>query len=84
MLLLLFLGCATNLRSILFVYLLFMLVQGRQGPVVCFFVVLMAEEVRVGDKTLGGTTRVAVHALLETFMKMFMRSANFIHEAFFS
>jgi hypothetical protein len=44
----------------------------------------MAEEVRVGDKTLGGTTRVAVHALLETFMKMFMRSANFIHEAFFS
>jgi len=32
----------------------------------------MAEEVDgVGDKRLGGTTRVMVHTLLETFMKMF-------------
>lgn len=33
---------------------------------------------------LEGTTRVEVHALLETFMNMFTRSASFIDEAFFS
>jgi len=45
----------------------------------------MAEDIDgVGDKRLGGTTRVEVHALLETFMHMFMRSASFIDEALFS
>jgi hypothetical protein len=50
-----------------------------------FFGDLMAKEVDgVGDERLVGTTRVEVHALLETFMHMFMISASFIDEVFFS
>ena len=45
----------------------------------------MAEEVDgVGDKRLGGTTTVDVHALLETFRNMFMRTTSFTYEASFS
>ena len=56
LLLLLYLGCTTNQRGIPFGYLL---LQGHQGPILCFSGVFVAEEVDgVGEKGSGDTTIV--------------------------
>jgi len=76
---LLYLACTTNQRSVPFVYLFPLLVQGHQGPLL-FSGVFIAEEVEgVGCKASGDTTTVSVQAPME----MFLTSACFTDEAYF-
>jgi hypothetical protein len=83
-LLLLYLGCTNNQRSIPFGYLLHLLVQGHQGPLLCFFGVFIAEEVDgVGDKGSRDTTMVDVQTFLEASLNMSLRSVCFIDEGLF-
>jgi len=53
LLLILYWGYATNLRDILIGFLLHLLIQGYQGPVLCFPVFIGEEADGVGDK--GGS-----------------------------
>jgi len=77
------LGCTTNQRSVPFVYLFPLLIQGHQGPLL-FSGVFIAEEVEgVGYKASGDTTTVSVQAPVEAFLKMFLTSACFTYEAYF-
>jgi hypothetical protein len=77
------LGCTTNQRSILFGYLLHLLVQGHHGPLLGFFGIFIAEEVDgVGDMGSGATTTVDVQTLLEAVLNMSLRAACFINKVF--
>jgi len=77
-----YLACTTNQRSMLFGYLLHLLV-GHQEPLLCFIVLRAAEFDGVGYNVSGDTTMVDVQSLLEDFLYMFMRPACSVHEAFF-
>jgi len=60
------------------------LVQGHQGPFVCFFEVFIAVDVDgVGDKLPGDITVLNIWTLLEAFFNVSLRSACFIYEVFF-
>ena len=81
-LLLLYLGCTTNQRSILFGYLS-SAGSGSSGSSYVFAGVFIAGEVGVGHKGSGDTTTVDVQTFLKAFFDMFLRSACFIDAAFF-
>ena len=64
--LLVYLSCKPNQRSILFVYLFHLLVQGCRDPLYVFSEVFVAEGVDgVGGKGSGDTTIADVATLLE-------------------
>jgi hypothetical protein len=68
LLLLLYLGCTTNQRSVPFVYLFSLLIQGHQGPRL-FSGVFIAEGIEgVRYKASGDTTTVSVQAPMEAFL----------------
>jgi hypothetical protein len=68
----------TNQRSIPFGYLLHLLVQGHQSPLLCFSGVFIAEVFDgVGDKGSGDTTKVNVETPLEAFLEDFHTSDYF-------
>ena len=83
LLLLLYLGFTTNQRSVSFVYLFPVLIEGPEGPLL-FSGVLIAEEVEgVGYKASEDTTTVSVQTPMEAYLKMFLTSACFTDEAYF-
>ena len=64
------LGCTTIQRSIPLGYLLCLLIQRHQGPLMFFSAVLTAEKVAgVWDKGLWGTTMVDIQAFLEALVQ---------------
>jgi hypothetical protein len=77
LLLLLYLDCTTNHRSVPFGYLLHLLVQGHQCPVLFAGVFIAEEVVGAGDKGSGDTTTVNVQTLLEAFLNVSLRSVRF-------
>jgi len=82
LLLLLYLHWTTNQRTIPCAYLIHLLVQGHQWPLVCFWV-LIAEEAGVGDKVQGDTTMADEQTLLDALLNMSLRSAYYNDKVFF-
>jgi hypothetical protein len=71
--LLLYLDCITNQRSIPFGYILHLLVLG----LICWSGFCIAEEIDgIGDKVSGYITTVAVRTHLEAFLNLSPRSTN--------
>jgi hypothetical protein len=60
------LGCTTNQRSIPCGYVLWLLVQGHEGPLLCFLRVFIAEEADgIADKGTGDNTMIDVQTLVK-------------------
>jgi hypothetical protein len=74
----LYLGCKTNQKSTPLEYLLRLLIQGHQGPFLCFFGVFLTEEVDgVRGNGPGDSKVVDVQTLLEAFLNVSLRYTYF-------